>query len=444
MMTEQVLVSTPKTTAGANWLKTYLHPPSGALNVEGVPDMSVQSAACLNWKNEFSIDAPAGVGTGTWSALLLSTNNPQVPLLQFKWIGDLPATQADLLIKDYQNPNFSWGAESVAWRDAAAMFRPYASSVTVYFDASDLYNQGKCYVAQTAVELPSVVSGATPDSQVGQRLSLNYLPLSASALMQMSDKYYTGMAKDGSYSSLGFLNPEMMYEEALPRAVFIRYGFTLANGTTVPGSPNLDLGFGTIAPFYQGFTVSYHLYKGLLPQATLQVKRIHGWEIVPTPLSPWNPFVTAGPCPDIGAMEAAAIKRYADRDGYPSSANDLGSFLGLATKIAPILGGVWNVAKPVLQKGLGLLPGIGSILNPVIDKVEELVIEKTPKRKKQPQSRPKAVKMVIEKESGFRQPPIAQLQRPQGVSDSKWKKMRAAYNLEKKLLQRGSGSNPFR
>lgn len=368
-----------RTKAGEAWVKSYSHPPSGNEGVEGLPDQSVQSSIVAGFRNEFSIDPPTAVGTGTWSCLLIGLPNVQYPLAVLKWVGDLPTATSGVSVQTLQNPNFNWGSNAFIWEDTVAQFRFLNSSTTVYFDASDLYNQGKCYTAQASFSDVATVGALTVGSQLGEYLNVGIYPATASQILQLSDKPYSGMAKDGSYSVEGFSNPVMNYRSANPTVSSISGDMPIVTGVT---SLQIPMG-GTDkdAPFYTEFTNSYHLYKGLLAQATLQVKRCFAIEALPMPGSAWVPFIKRGPMPDAPALELAACLRHSGADGYPSAANDLGAFLGAAKSLLPVLGQVWKIARPALRTGLNTLPS-GGLINQLVDGVETMVNARTPAPRK--------------------------------------------------------------
>lgn len=364
----------PRSADGERWLKAYLHPPSGLEGVQGIPDHSVQSSTTLNFRMEFSVDAPLGVGTGTWSCLLINLPNPQYPLLVLKWPGDLPIVAGDVSVSTPLNPNFVWGTDAANWNANVARYRIYAASTTAYFDAASLYDQGKCYVAQSSFA-DNFYSEATAATPLRQTIGIGKYPVEASVLMQLSDRYYTGMAKEGSYSPEGFANPTMEYKSGTSIRTNVTGTVALSSGASFSLVTPLGGVAASVVPTFESYTQSYHLYKGLLNQATLQVKRVIGLEILPVPGSAWAPFSTAGPCPDFPALEAAACQRHLGRDGYPSSSNDLGGFMQSAKALGPVLSAVWKMARPAVKLGVGTLPG-GGLMNSVIDGVEGIMRRK--------------------------------------------------------------------
>jgi len=420
-MENEVSYAPPKTAAGQAWLKAYLHPPTGGA-VEGIPDHSVQSSIGINWKNEFNIVAPTAPVSATWSALLISMPNPRYPLWVLKWTGDTPAIVGDINSIVYENTNFDWGASSTNWNNNTSRFRAYASSLTAYFDASDLYNQGRAYVAQGTMGTPGRIVGTSVPADVGQDIHFGSVPMVASNILQMSDKYYTGLAKEGSYSVQGFVDPVMNYVNG-----FVA-GFVLnANVQTLAGGATVAFAIPTNSPtFFSAFSVSYHLFTGLLPQATLQAKRIHGWEIIPNAGSAWAPFATGGPCPDASALEAAAIQRHGGQDGYPSAANDLAAFWNAAKSLGPVLSAAYKVAKPALKVGLNTLPA-GGLLNQVLEGVESLAMSRTPKKQKVSATAVKKRPLLKAQSSEANISPLIESYIPKGLSKS------ARKNLHKKL-----------
>jgi hypothetical protein len=354
----------PLTSAGAAWVKAYTHPPSAVSGVEGIPDHSTMSSTVVDFRNEFNITAPAS--GQTWSVLILAQANPRYPVLSWKWPDN---SYASYSFEQNANPSFNWGTNATNWEANVQRFRPVKASITSYFDASSLYNQGKTYAAQVGQDRRLFTASAADN--VETRYLLGVMPVNGGQIMQTSSKYYTGPASEGNFSILRYVDPSAQYADAAPVSASL-------NGTINGTAFDSDLGAGFQPPTYVGMSQAWHLYTGLLPQATLHCKMIHSYEVVTDVGSAWAPFCNPGPCPDGPAMELAAVEQYKLQDGFPSSANDLAAFWNAAKSLGPVLKGVWNVAKPALKTGLSTLPG-GGLMNQVVDAVENLALTQTPR-----------------------------------------------------------------
>jgi hypothetical protein len=361
----------PSTKEGSSWVKEYLHPPhqEGSEQCRGLPDMSTQSSAVLRWTNKSTYGPPADT-TDTWSAIVVSLPNPQYPAVVLRWKGDTIVSDfpaADILWM--QNAQFAFGLQAQNWEAAVQQFRPLASSVTTELVATTLYDQGQvasCKVpVQNAVH-PNDQGDEFPLAAVlAVVLDLGSLPVTQGQILQASAKSTDWLAKEGTFTVLNFVNPSVQYASAAPtrgRIRFRLYGTIVDQEVLMGGLTSPD------APTYDGMTVGYTLYTGLLPQAKISVKRVHAWECVLPANSPWQPFATAGPMPDAAAMELAAVQMHALPDALTAVHNSFGSFF---QKLLPVAKGIWNVAGPLVKAGVSALPG-GSAINAGIGLAEKL------------------------------------------------------------------------
>lgn len=378
----------PLTASGEAWVRAYTHPPTEVAGVEGIPDHSTMSSTVVDFRNEFTVTPPAGVGTGTWSVLLMTTSDPEYPMIAFRWVGDTPADpipNADILL--FQNTSYNWGSEAVNWERDVSQFRPVKYSATHYFDASQLYNQGRVWASQIGMGNITHVDAPAGTTQSTNVYDIGLIPTTGGQVMQSSSKYYSGLAKDGCFQILRYIDPACQYSK-MPTSVNIYQYQITPGGPIVNRQINLDRdlpsGQTLTAPAYPGLSMGFSLFKGMLNQATISSKLIHSWEVTTDVGSAWAPFAKPGPCPDGPAMDLASTEMFKLADGFPAAANDFGSFINAAKSLGPILKQVYNVAKPVLKTGLNTLPA-GGLLNQILEGVEGLAMANSsqPKKKKQ-------------------------------------------------------------
>jgi hypothetical protein len=366
------------TSSGLAWLEKYLHPPSANNSIiSGIPDRSTNNSAVINWSNETLITPPTTVTTGTWSCLVISTPCPSTPGIFIKWAGADPVTVAQVTTGILPNTSFQFGTNDQNWRTAVGQYRPCAFSLTTYSDVSDLYNQGMVHCCQSALSTNENTGIGTNPVQVIQNNDIGKLPLTPGEIIQASPRYYSGKAKDGCFAVHALTNPTTPFLTSDPNLQTLT-GFILpnqlqqlridmSNGATLTAPTDQPSENSTI--MYNGMSVSYTLYTGLLAQATIVAKSCHTWEILVQPSSVWIPFVTPGAEPDPLALDSAAFARYHMQDGAPAAANDLGSLWeGLKSFFAP-LGKAWNLVKGPAKMGINMLPG-GSLINSGIDLIE--------------------------------------------------------------------------
>lgn len=376
---EQYRGPQPRTESGRRWLAAYLHPPhsAGQKSVDGIPDLSTQSSVVLDWENKLKIGPPPGLAEGDqWSMLVVALPNPQVPAWVLRWAGDTPPAvlTADNYVR-LTNTSFLFGTDAGNWANAAVLCRPVCHSVTTELVASSLYDQGQLAGAKSTyrtVHQPADQAGAFESVD----LDFGELPTEQGQILQMSAKAGDFQAKEGGFMVENYVDPAMQYVSSGPVKQNLRFylrgsavEFDLFGG---PGAGAPEAG----APSYQGMSTGYQLYTSLLPQASVSVKVCHQWEVTVSPRSPWIPFVTPGPTPDMGALELGQVMMHQLPDLQVAAANSFGSFLsGAWNKIkaaAPIAKAIWGLAGPAVKGVVGNLPG-GATITKGIDIAEKLL-----------------------------------------------------------------------
>lgn len=425
----------PLTKAGEAFVKEYIHPPTNTGMVEGIPDHSTMSSVVTDFRNEFQIDPPTGVGTGTWSTLLISFPNPQIPLIAIRWVGALPPAvlpAGDIVV--FQNPSFTFGTNASTWDTTVSNYRYTKKSLTSHMVVSSLYDQGTAYAAQMAFE-----SFIDPNTQnAGDRLTwsrnLDYIPTAPSQILQASSKSFEGEAKFGSFLVHRYVNPAMQYLGA--RATYERLVFKYINITGGTSSVTMDLVSGIPIPTpaiaapttYDGLTVGYNLYNSLLAQATIRAKCIHSIEATTDLTSAWSVFTEPGPCPDGPAMDLASVEMYKLADGLPAAANDFGAFWNAAKSLGPVLKSVYQGAKPLIKTGLNTLPA-GGLLNQILEGVEGLAMQDTSKKGKARANPPPKKKGSTPMMQSSKKPNVKATK----MTKAQKKKMKAAYSRMESL-----------
>jgi hypothetical protein len=316
------------------------------------------------------------------------------------WIGDtfpLAIVEGNnFFITPMVNNNFSfYGGDGSAWSVAVNKYRPLAVSMTSYLDSASLYNQGRVYAGQTGISATNVIPPLAPQfAPLTQEIQLAQLPDIATAILQMTDKAFNGLAKDGCYQPLSFTDPAMSYLDAAPTAVLLNMPQVASispsgglavdwlRGETVSIESSSQIG----PSIYSGFTMGVCLYKNLLIQETVDVKMIHAWEMMSSIGSPWAPFITPGAMPDPCACDAAFMLKYHMKDGYPASANDFASIWNGIKSLAPTIKAVYNTVKPGLKMLLqnSGIPGAGMI-GELVDAVEGVAMSTSGSKKKEKQ-----------------------------------------------------------
>ncbi len=218
-----------------------------------------------------------------------------------------------------------------------------------------------------------------------------------SQLMAMSERSWTGKAKEGAFvvQRLNTLTPEWLTagntNNNETNGLYLCYQFFKDStgdthfvpfyDNTVVGTPGANLPVLRDTLWSKDMTWSWTIFQGLSlnPQTAgtteqlLIFKYLLGLELQPSPSSAFAGLTKLAPKPDAGAMQALMARFYAEKDCKPACYNFLG---GLASALGPILKDVAGSA-------------LGSIASSVLKKRDE----PQQKKEKQPKIQKKINKM---------------------------------------------------
>jgi len=292
-------------------------------------------------------------------------------------------------------------------------FRHQYKSVTCELIAPAVADQGTVYAAQyqpviggktlTYTGVPNVAAG----TENFVKVCPTRMPLNEDQLTRMSVGYYEGRAVDGLYLPLRLCGPSQ------PFATFTSDYLALWNAPTSPNpgpctfitevssvpfpsslQPNpvwsgmAAIGSGPLSYAWvgegalnanfasgsniQGYDSGYDntnlgviIFRGLAGSvaggfgASVQVKVIAGFEVVPSPQSADRVFVEPAASYDPRALQTYYAIVLELKDAYPAAYNDMGGFLDMLENVVSTL---WKPARSIIDLigGLGGMAGLGS------------------------------------------------------------------------------------
>lgn len=264
------------------------------------------------------------------------------------------------------------------------------ASLTGYLDVSDLYNQGMVYSAQVTPEVDQYPPGS---DNISLRVRFGGL-VTPAGIRQVSPKGGMRPAKEGDFIVQQAANPTISYVSQMAGRVHVEFALKSREGDVI----NLNKFFTdtgemvdqpaqaseNITNWYPNFTSGFQYWTGLLPQATITLKFVRGWEFLPKVDTPWSAFVTNAAPPENAVIDEAFAIRYQMTDSYPSSANDWGSLWSGVKEWLPTVGSLAKQALPAIKLAItnSGLPASG-LLGKGIDMLEsELAKPGVPKKSK--------------------------------------------------------------
>lgn len=335
----------PKTALGAMWLLKYQHPPDTKMDtLVGLPDSDPSDTSVRELWVEYDIPPPAGVGTGTWYAVLLNLNSIQ--FMQVVWTA---ITGAGATLGTFTNTQ---GPQNYTTSNAPVdilEWRPIASYCTVQQVAPGLSDAGTVSAAQFGLPRPEVLTSALV---AGQPDILNYqlgtgggFPSSTGTLRSWSRNMTTRSSREGSYQRLRLSSEYASWQPV--QGVGLQMQLGTGGGSTLSLS-----GIGACGPLAPGMSAGWQLFTGLAAGTTLHVVRRMVVEAKTAAAGTWAGLSRRSPAMDTSAIEAAF--RYDAEVGYlddlPASANALGGILG---SLLPTLGSAITSALPYVARLMG-------------------------------------------------------------------------------------------
>lgn len=374
----------------AAWVMKALDPVRGG--PEKIPDANQVSTLNPEYKTSMVINAPPGVGTSNWDALIIvppsdtvaafiATNvtgidfgttvasvntylaNTTVNMSadnQIRAGGFNTVTGAAVVPGNFRSAYSS--EQPVAWRTAAR-------SMTCYSTGSDLYNQGTIYAGtyarRTIPNLAQALDTGGPIQHVVVNTAAVSLPLRESDMAAMTPGFYASPAREGVYVVSRLTGPAQEFSHAqVPtqwRAVdgMVEYvnitDTTNANSLTgmyprflqdnfVTMSPSVPPSSGTgcvSTSFDDRCTWTVIIARALHPSQSLTLKSFVTLEIIPAAMAPSRQFVS--PPAKYEPTALAAYYAIASEMPYamPGKYNFLGAILpaisAVASKVLPFL-----------------------------------------------------------------------------------------------------------
>jgi len=329
---------------GVAFLEKYLHPPGPPIKtVEGLPDRDAQASVAMEFRNAHTVAAPA-LATNTWDVLIVSLPGTKHPVVYWAYPTGSSATGIVPANMSFVNNNVLPFTPNDA--NDLQRVRTFAKSLTVYFNAPALSDQGTVYAAQTRIG--TSVGAASTLAAGDPRVLFDFGTLSGSGenILMLSPKAYMGKARDGIYVSHGYSEPVIQYQSVLGNRTD---GSVATPRRYIPGYQwhNLESG-ADLTEFdpnrfempASAMTTGVILFTGMALTTTLELKVYEDIEGIAAPNGHFAPFMTPGAEPDEVAMESAYKIRYHMSDAYPSALNFLGALGALLPKILPVAGSI--------------------------------------------------------------------------------------------------------
>jgi hypothetical protein len=194
-------------------------------------------------------------------------------------------------------------------------------------------------------------------------------------LPQVSPKAFSCVAREGFYAPASISDPNFYFRDVLGQEAiniegnhvdYVNAFFSLMSGSPTMTSTLNSLGAISLPVFLPdrfAFQSTAASFTGLSPQATFKLTLRYGMAVQPNPGSLLAYYSLPSCKRDQEAIDLAIDVRQELDDAYPSSYNFLDKLWGLIKGIAkPIIG----IGKKLLPEAVGLIPGVGSFLKPVV------------------------------------------------------------------------------
>jgi hypothetical protein len=194
-------------------------------------------------------------------------------------------------------------------------------------------------------------------------------------LPQVSPKAFSCVAREGFYAPASISDPNFYFRDVLGQEAlniegnhvdYVNAFFSLMAGSPTMTSTLNSLGAISLPVFLPdrfAFQSTAASFTGLSPQATFKLTLRYGMAVQPNPGSLLAYYSLPSCKRDQDAIDLAIDIRQELDDAYPSSYNFLDKLWGVIKGIAkPIIG----IGKKLLPEAVGLIPGVGSFLKPLV------------------------------------------------------------------------------
>lgn len=406
----------------AAWAAKALYPPSSATRV-GLPIDSVEDSVALDYRVVDVLTAPTGLTDGdTWDMLIVAAPHDGMPALIAAGKSPMDFSQSTAPPNSYQKGVDVYGprvskdvvaAQYVANSPTTVVSNRVPShlprgsrhsykSLTAHMTSSSLYDGGTVSAGQVSVQSASLGPGFTNDTDsvlvVGQGIAcaLGFdVPVTENLLTRMCTGSMSGPAKEGvfmpfrmtntqhEYSSGGALAGRCYFDAAPAPSLywldaygnteaylttFVQYWGCTATGRSTPwwshsiASRTLARGLTGLASAADTTTGTI-IFRGLHPQASLQLTTHIGFDQTLQPPSSLVPMLTRRPYIQPAALDAyLQIARLLD-DAYPAKYNSL-------ALLAPLVVSAIKAAAPMVKQ---ILPRVASFVSSAVPVVKTVV-----------------------------------------------------------------------
>lgn len=406
----------------AAWAAKALYPPSPATRV-GLPIDSVEDSVALDYRVVDVLTAPLGLTDGdTWDMLVVAAPHDGMPALIAAGKSPMDFSQSTAPANAYQKGVDVYGprvqkdvvaAQFVTNSPTTVMSNRVPShlprgtrhsykSLTIHMTSSSLYDGGTVSAGQVSVQSASLGPGFTNDTDsvlvAGQGIAcaLGFdVPVVENLLTRMCTGSMSGPAKEGvfmpfritntqhEYSSGGALAGRCYFDAAVTPSLywldafgnteaylttFVQYWGCTATGRTTPwwshsiASRTLARGLTGLASMADTTTGAI-IFRGLHPQASLQLTTHIGFDQTLQPPSSLVPMLTRRPYIQPAVFDAyLQIARQLD-DAYPAKYNSL-------ALLAPLVVSAIKAAAPMVKQ---ILPRVASFVGSAAPVVKTVV-----------------------------------------------------------------------
>lgn len=383
------------TSAGEAWALKAVHPcGEEATGVLGIPDHVSVPVVTPEFRTNFIIPSIGTAATATDDVDLLVLPFADLPVIYRRYkSGSQPdintkwdaiwnatlTTSAQLVsdaIVDNSSPTktpvgFTTPVRSSNLDSVYGYGRVTHKGVTIHLDAPALSDQGRIIAGQMALpfnaEHALLTARGWRENQggivgvegIGDYYSLDNVPLEENCLVQASPGAVAWEARQGVYVPLRFRDPVHNFSPSGSAAILAatRAGgkthALMLNESMVGPTGTTGGAYVNIAPkMLLNCQTAVVLIRGISPSANIHAKVITGLESLVETCSSVSPYQRISPVLDVEAINWVTRMGQELPQGFPASYNDFG-FLN------KIINGINLIAKPIRNKVLRKIPGIG-------------------------------------------------------------------------------------